>query len=48
MEPVFFALGQVVGTAAVLALEEGCLVQDVPYVKLAERLKSDGQVFSLP
>ena len=45
MEPVFFALGQAAGTAAALAAESGCAVQDVDYKKLATRLKADGQVF---
>lgn len=46
MEPVFFALGQVAGTAAAQALSEGVAVQDVDYGALASRLKADGQVFS--
>jgi len=44
MEPVFMILGQSAATAAVLALEAGCAVQDVPYPKLRERLLADGQV----
>ena len=44
MEPVFFALGQVAGTAASLAVKQGVAVQDVPYAELAERLVADGQV----
>ena len=44
MEPVFFALGQVAGTAASLAVRQGVAVQDVPYAELAERLVADGQV----
>lgn len=48
MEPVFFALGQVAGTAAALAVECGVPVQDIPYGKLVERLQTDGQVLSLP
>ena len=43
MEPVFFALGQAAGTAAALALEANCAVQDVDYVRLRERLVADGQ-----
>ena len=46
MEPVFFALGQVAGTAAAQALSEGVAVQDVDYGALSRRLKADGQVFS--
>ena len=44
MEPVFFALGQVAGTAGALAAAHGVAVQDVPYGELAERLVADGQV----
>ena len=44
MEPVFFALGQVAGTAAVQAIVEGVAVQDVRYEALRDRLVSDGQV----
>ena len=47
MEPVFFALGQAAGTAAVLAVDAGCAVQDVDYAKLRARLVSDGQVVEL-
>lgn len=46
MEPVFFALGQVAGTAASIAVSHDVAVQDVPYVELATRLTADGQVFS--
>ena len=44
MEPVFFVLGQSAATAAALAIDAGCDVQDVDYAKLAKRLRSDGQV----
>ena len=44
MEPVFMILGQSAATAAVLALEDGLAVQDVPYARLRERLLRDGQV----
>ena len=44
MEPVFFALGQVAATAASLAIDAGCAVQDVDYAKLRGRLLRDGQV----
>ena len=47
MEPVFFELGQVAGTASALALEVKCAVQDVPYAKLRKRLLEDGQVLDL-
>ena len=43
MEPVFMILGQSVGTAAVLAIDNGCTVQDVPRPRRANRLHSDGQ-----
>ena len=46
MEPVFFALGQVAGTAASHAIDAGCPVQDVSYEKLSARLVADGQVIS--
>ena len=46
MEPVFFALGQVAGTAAAQALAAGVAVQDVDYACLRERLLADGQVVS--
>ena len=42
VEPVFFALGQAAGTAAVMAGEGGCAVQDVDYAALASRLAADG------
>ena len=45
MEPVFFALGQVAGTAAGLAISQNVAVQDVPYAELAARLAAAGQVF---
>lgn len=44
MEPVFMILGQSAATAAVMAIEGGMDVQDVPYDKLRERLLADGQV----
>ena len=44
MEPVFFALGQVAGTAAVQAISAGCTVQDLPYPPLRARLLAEGQV----
>ncbi len=47
MEPVFFALGQVAGTAASLAVDNGVSVQDVPYGELAKRLVADGQVIGI-
>ena len=43
MEPVFMILGQSAATAAVLAIEAECSVQDVDYAKLSRRLLDDGQ-----
>ncbi len=47
MEPVFMILGQSAATAAVLAIEQGHAVQDVPYGKLRERLLADGQILEV-
>ena len=47
MEPVFFALGQVAGTAAALAIGSNRLVQDVDYTVLRERLLHDGQILEI-
>ncbi len=44
MEPVFMILGQSAATAAVMAIDGGVAVQDVPYEKLKARLLADGQV----
>jgi hypothetical protein len=44
MEPVFMILGQSAATAAVLAMDSGVAVQEVPYEKLRARLVADGQV----
>jgi hypothetical protein len=46
MEPVFMILGQSAATAAALALEAQCAVQDVDYGKLSSRLQQDGQILS--
>jgi hypothetical protein len=46
MEPVFMILGQSAATAAVLAIDAGQAVQDVPYARLRERLLADGQVLT--
>jgi len=48
MEPVFMILGQSAATGAVLAIEGGSSVQEVPYARLRERLLKDGQVLDLP
>ena len=47
MEPVFFALGQAAGTAAALAIDAGCAVQDLAYPPLRARLLADGQVLEI-
>lgn len=44
MEPVFMILGQSAATAAAIAIDGEISVQQVPYVKLRERLLADGQV----
>ena len=44
MEPVFMILGESAGEAAVLALEQGVGVQNVPYDALASRLRKRGQL----
>ena len=44
MEPVFMILGQSAATAAVMAIEAGIPVQEVPYAKLREHLLADGQI----
>jgi len=44
MEPVFMVLGQSAATAAVLAIDGGTAVQDVPYEKLRTRLVADRQI----
>lgn len=41
-------LGQSAATGAVMAIEDGSSVQDVPYEKLRRRLLKDGQVLDLP
>jgi len=46
MEPVFMILGQSAATAAVLAVESGRAVQDVPYSQLEARLLQDGQILN--
>ncbi len=48
MEPVFMILGQSAATAAVLAIESGIPVQQVPYDQLRERMLADGQVLETP
>ena len=43
MEPVFMILGQSAGTAAVMAIDEGIVVQDIDYTKLKAKLLADKQ-----
>lgn len=45
MEPVFMVLGQSAATAAVMAIDADCDVQDLPYQQLKKRLQKDGQRF---
>ena len=44
MEPVFMILGQSAAAAAVLAIENGVTLQQIPYRKLKEKLVGAGQV----
>lgn len=44
MEPVFMILGQSSGAGAVLAIDKGKAVQDVPYPALKAVLLNDGQI----
>jgi len=46
MEPVFMILGQSAATAAALALEAGCAVQEVDYPKLRAKLLESDQVLA--
>ena len=48
MEPVFMILGQSAGTAAALSIEAGVCPADLPYEKLEERLRADGQILEKP
>jgi hypothetical protein len=44
MEPVFMVLGQSAATAAGLAIDRGCSVQEIDYPTLKQRLLHAGQV----
>ncbi len=46
MEPVFMILGQSAATAAAMAIDEKCVVQDVPYSELRQRLLDGGQILN--
>ena len=48
MEPVFMILGQSAATGAVMAIEKGIDVQDVPYKELRAQLLKDGQILVDP
>ncbi len=48
MEPVFMALGQASGAAAVLAIEGETTVQGVPYERLRSTLVAGGQRVGMP
>ena len=43
MEPVFMIHGQSAATAAALAIDSACAVQDIPYPRLREKLLADRQ-----
>lgn len=47
MEPVFMILGQSAATLAVMSLEAGQGIHDLPYDELRHRLLEDGQVLEL-
>ncbi len=44
MEPTWMALGQAAGTAAALAIEQGCALRSIPIPALQKNLKEAGQV----
>ena len=44
MEPVFMLLGHSSATAASMAIDANCAVQDVDYLKLREKLLQDNQI----
>lgn len=48
MEPVFMILGQSSATAAVMSIEAGAALQDLPWSELQRQLLKDGQVLQLP
>ena len=47
MEPVFMILGQATATAAAIAIDDKCAVQNVPYEKLKAQLLKDGQALKV-
>lgn len=48
MEPVFMILGQSAATAASLAVDARCAIQDVDWQTLRHRLLADGQILESP
>ncbi len=48
MEPVFMILGHSAATAAAMAIDLDCPVQQVPYDQLSEKLLATGQVLVAP
>jgi len=48
MEPVFMILGQSAATAAAMAIDKDCAVQDLPYAALRKRLLADRQILAWP
>lgn len=46
MEPVYMGIGQVCATAAAMAIDHKCDVQQVPYDALSARLVRDGVLFN--
>lgn len=46
MEPVYMVLGQSVGTAAALSIDNKSSVQEVPYELLKKRLQDDDQILA--
>ncbi len=48
MEPNYMVLGQSAATAAAMAIDNGCAVQDVDYEALRARLIEDGQILEMP
>ncbi|MCA9192336.1 MAG: FAD-dependent oxidoreductase [Planctomycetales bacterium] len=45
MEPVFMVMGHSAGTAAALAIQRECSLQELPYTTLRAKLEAEGQIF---
>jgi len=43
---VFMILGHSAATAACMAIDSSCAIQDVDYMKLSEKLRADGQILT--